>query len=634
MGSRGASTRVEIEAIAEDSSQKSSEDSRPPGSSNPAEDLARLKEDVYTAAAYGDLEKLKRLVEEEHHLVTVPDSGGFYSLQWSALNNKAVVAQYLLEHGADPNARDNSGQTALHWCAVRGAIQVAELLLQTGASLEVADSHGYRTSHVAAQYGQTALLYHICTKWNSEVDAVDKDGRSPLHWAAYKGFVDPIRLLLFMDAYLGRQDKEGCTPLHWAALRGNLEACTLLVQAGTKEDLLAVDSTGCTPAQLASDKGHRHVALFLSNARKVYEARWDAKGRFAKLTRMGLAPLLWGIILGLAFLFITAVVSSPSLPKITAGMAAWSWFAIALCITGLVIASRATTADPGYIKANRERSESHKEEEPLMNGKNYLSNPALWAGQWSQLCPTCRIIRPVRSKHCAVCNRCVEQFDHHCPWISNCVGKKNKYHFFIFLWIELAAMGITAAVTLHRLLMDEGAPTNLGPWLNHVAVEHSGALVFLFGDGFMMASVLMLSVMQAMQIARNITTNEMSNGHRYDYLKGEDGRFFNPYDRGVIQNCKDFFCNGQNEAIVVPWKPAVPPSPWVKRLFGGRFHSHSHSGSEMLPVALTGGGIDGRESREHSHGPGCSHSQPCGSTTGGSPLGLGLGLTRSGHGLR
>lgn len=55
----------------------------------------------------------------------------------------------------------------------------------------------------------------------------------------------------------------GCTPLHWAAIRGNLEACTVLVQAGKREDLMVTDNTGFTPAQLASDKNHRQVAFFL-----------------------------------------------------------------------------------------------------------------------------------------------------------------------------------------------------------------------------------------------------------------------------------------------------------------------------------------------------------------------------------
>lgn len=55
----------------------------------------------------------------------------------------------------------------------------------------------------------------------------------------------------------------GCTPLHWAAIRGNLEACTVLVMAGKKEDLMVTENTGLTPAQLASDKNHRQVAFFL-----------------------------------------------------------------------------------------------------------------------------------------------------------------------------------------------------------------------------------------------------------------------------------------------------------------------------------------------------------------------------------
>jgi len=55
----------------------------------------------------------------------------------------------------------------------------------------------------------------------------------------------------------------GCTPLHWAALRGNVEACTVLVHAGTKQELKVKDNAGVTPAQLASNKGHWAVANFL-----------------------------------------------------------------------------------------------------------------------------------------------------------------------------------------------------------------------------------------------------------------------------------------------------------------------------------------------------------------------------------
>jgi palmitoyltransferase len=38
------------------------------------------------------------------------------------------------------------------------------------------------------------------------------------------------------------------------------------------------------------------------------------------------------------------------------------------------------------------------------------------------LCPDCETVRTDRSRHCSICNKCVERFDHHCPWINNCVG--------------------------------------------------------------------------------------------------------------------------------------------------------------------------------------------------------------------
>ncbi|XP_065616880.1 probable protein S-acyltransferase 23 isoform X2 [Quercus suber] len=484
-----ASSEIEIVSASDSNAQQQ----------NPNEEVSVAPViDVFSASAYGDFDKLRKFVEEDGASLSQPDLNGYYALHWAALNNFPHIVQYIVEHGGDVNATDNILQTALHWAAVRGAIAVADVLLQNGARVEAADFNGYRAVHVAAQYGQTAFLNHIIAKYQADFDVPDNEGRSPLHWAAYKGFADTIRLLLFRDASQGKQDKEGCTPLHWAAIRGNVEACSVLVHAGTKQELMVKDNAGFTPGQLASDKGHRHVALFLSNAQRAHSNNWGDKICGGKMTDIGYAPILFAIIIILTVLFINSVLVAPNLTKVTAVVGLWGWGAVSMVAGSLIMFYKCASKDPGFVKRPGDMG-LHKDKEDLLLNID-LNSSSEWTGNWSQLCPTCKIIRPVRSKHCPTCKRCVEQFDHHCPWISNCVGKRNKRDFFVFLCFAFLASFLSAAVAIQRIWTAKPVLPTEETWIHYVAVQHPGVVAFLLLDMIILLAATILTTSQASQL--------------------------------------------------------------------------------------------------------------------------------------
>ena len=256
---------MDLQGVGRETRKAAAEDDRAEDApATNAEDESEL--DIWRAAAYGNVDAMKRMIDADEGCVNAPDGSGFRALQWAALNNRVAAATLLLERGSSINAGDNDGQTALHWACVRGSLPCAELLLRKGAELNAADSRGYVPLHVAAQYGHTGMIYHFKMRWNIDVDVTDHDGRTALHWAAYKGFPDPVKLLVCMDADVYRADKEGCTALHWAAIKGKSEAAHLIVRAGGLNAMTAVDVDGNTAEALAVEKGHHLLANFLARS--------------------------------------------------------------------------------------------------------------------------------------------------------------------------------------------------------------------------------------------------------------------------------------------------------------------------------------------------------------------------------
>lgn len=67
-----------------------------------------------------------------------------------------------------------------------------------------------------------------------------------------------------------------------------------------------------------------------------------------------------------------------------------------------------------------------------------------------RFCRSCLMVKPDRSHHCSVCNKCVLKMDHHCPYVNNCVGLHNYKYF-----MNMVTSG-TAASLLITFTMWEG----------------------------------------------------------------------------------------------------------------------------------------------------------------------------------
>ncbi|PSN41745.1 Serine/threonine-protein phosphatase 6 regulatory ankyrin repeat subunit B [Blattella germanica] len=99
-----------------------------------------------------------------------------------------------------------------------------------------------------------------------------EERRRALRAAAEAGNTSEVQILLRADTYHSASDKEGYTPLHWAAARGHLDVTRLLIESGARLENRGGRKFLFTPLHMAS--GARVKALDRYRDTALHWAAW------------------------------------------------------------------------------------------------------------------------------------------------------------------------------------------------------------------------------------------------------------------------------------------------------------------------------------------------------------------------
>jgi ankyrin repeat protein len=169
----------------------------------------------------------------------------------------------LLRAGADIEAKNVFGATPLIMASLKGHLQVVKELREHGADIEATEDRGWTPLHFACELQREVQSLAVVSELLSpgaEMDANnDSNGATTSILGKRKS----------RGANIEAKDRYGNTPLHFASIHNNLAIVKALLSSGA--DILAANNQGRLPIHRAFSRGHSAVIKCL--LKKFYATR-------------------------------------------------------------------------------------------------------------------------------------------------------------------------------------------------------------------------------------------------------------------------------------------------------------------------------------------------------------------------
>jgi len=161
--------------------------------------------------------------------VSVCYAGSYEDFFKAIQSDDGPAISALLARGFDGNTRDAQGQSGLYLATRDKSLKAVNALLAwRKINVEARNSADESPLMIAALNGSSDLAQVLITKGAD----VNKTGWAPLHYAATRGHLQMITLLLDNYAYIDAASPNGTTPLMMAAFYGTPQSVKLLLDAG------------------------------------------------------------------------------------------------------------------------------------------------------------------------------------------------------------------------------------------------------------------------------------------------------------------------------------------------------------------------------------------------------------------